>query len=203
MGDVSVEEQVFTIGVWKNLMEISSPSGKSKQHKKLQHNYLGYVHSWSDSSYLSTLKTGCIGLTGWDSNTASLQSAKTSANDFSEVWSLLSASPDVQRNEPQSNRQAKSRTVSSRKEIWNGTEDRIIIFLMVSFSTLFFSFLPGHWTTQQASVNSKQSKWHTKQRTEHFLAVLLWKVTKIFTGCSVEQECAFRIPHSLLQGRWN
>lgn len=75
---------------------------------------------------------------------ASLQSVATSANDFSEVQSLLSALLAVQRKDPQSKRQERSRTVRSREEIWNGTKDRIILFLIVRFPVLLFSFLPGH-----------------------------------------------------------
>lgn len=75
---------------------------------------------------------------------APVQSAGTSGKDFSEVWSLLSVSLAAQRNEPQSNKQERSRTVSSGEEIWNGTKDTIILFLVVSFPILLFSFLPGH-----------------------------------------------------------
>lgn len=51
---------------------------------------------------------------------APVQSVGTSGKDSSEVWSLLSVSLAAQRNEPQSNKQERSRTVSSGEKYGMG-----------------------------------------------------------------------------------
>lgn len=88
---------------------------------------------------------------------ASLQSVATSANDLSEVQSLLSALLAVQRKDLPSKRQERSRTVSSRDEIWNGTKDRIILFLIVRFSHTAFLFSP-----RTLNMKIGKTKWQAK-----------------------------------------